>query len=893
MRDTDCEGFEYAPPGFPLAKTCWLVAGVVSTKASSGRIFAGLVTGGGSTGFSRNNLIIEMLDPLAPVQNWRVGDSSKGNLNGTFPALDCYSEPAKCAAKSESRVGEGLVSRHGWAVWDDLSSPRMGNSTMNSSTPGNAYKRWHGKNEGRGKTTDADLYFFGHGNAYKEVLYDFLQVSGPPGMLSAADYGLWWSNSFHFTKAQFLDRIIANFTKHGLPFTHLVMDDGWHQIQDGKDWASYTWNSSLPDYFGNTSDVQEFVQSLHSTAADSPLQRAMALSLNLHPIGVEPAELRYNPFQQQVGADPALKATLRCDLQNETWMTALFDQVLDAPPNSGVDSWWTDGTCDGGTYGGSWENQYAYAERIREYRELRGYTMSRWGGVGSQRSPMGFSGDQTTAWPTLKFQVDNTQTAANVMFNSWSHDIGGFDCCGGPQGGGIYGGCPFPTWTGCETNSSTDRGSQLLVRWLQYGALSAVDRTHCGGCNREFWTFPNFAAMSDAMHLRNVLFPYIYSENHFTRSTGVSLLHPVYYDAPHLDRAYNTSGSYLFGGAMLVAPIVEPIDSTAGQTRVNQTTWLPPGDWLPWSGAAVHSSGDSGLDVTAEYAVDALPMFVRTGAVVPLRTNHSLLQTVAFSDPLVWAVFVGTAKAAKVAGGSGVVVEDDGATLRHETHNATATTLMTWAMRSADELVLTVSATDGSFDVDGCAHAEAGWEYAGADVQELLDAADTGSAESCCAACGSFSNCAFWTFFPPSPSTEPPTATLPSNGQASEASSTRSRCALKVSRRGRRAHPSAVSGAAPRRMPTTRSHGFQLRSPRFAAAPPSAVTVNGQALRPIAPADAGEVGWFVQPAGAPTGLSRAPPGAVVILTPSAKLSEGFEVVVVAAGGRQSQFAQPP
>jgi len=37
---------------------------------------------------------------------------------------------------------------------------------------------------------------------------------------------------------------------------------------------------------------------------------------------------------------------------------------------------------------------------------------------------MGFSGDQTTAWPTLQLQVETTPIAANVGFNSWSHDIG-------------------------------------------------------------------------------------------------------------------------------------------------------------------------------------------------------------------------------------------------------------------------------------------------------------------------------------------------------------------------------------------------------------------------------------------------------------------------------------
>lgn len=75
------------------------------------------------------------------------------------------------------------------------------------------------------------------------------------------------------------------------------------------------------------------------------------------------------------------------------------------------------------SYGaGTWENQYVFSERIREHRELRGYVMSRWGGVGSQRYPLGFSGDQTTSWPTLQFQVESTPVAANVGFNSWSRE---------------------------------------------------------------------------------------------------------------------------------------------------------------------------------------------------------------------------------------------------------------------------------------------------------------------------------------------------------------------------------------------------------------------------------------------------------------------------------------
>ena len=150
---------------------------------------------------------------------------------------------------------------------------------------------------------------------------DFLQISGPPGLLSAADHGLWWSNSFNFTKDQYLHRLISNFTKHELPFTHLVMDFGWHQQQHGSAWASYTWSKE----FGETpADVQDFVQSLHSTDTASPMQRPLALSLNLHAVGVEPEELRYREFMQQVHFANLLLYLLPFALSVLVWRRTLW-----------------------------------------------------------------------------------------------------------------------------------------------------------------------------------------------------------------------------------------------------------------------------------------------------------------------------------------------------------------------------------------------------------------------------------------------------------------------------------------------------------------------------------------------------------------------------------------
>ena len=77
--------------------------------------------------------------------------------------------------------------------------------------------------------------------------------------------------------------------------------------------------------------------------------------------------------------------------------------------------------------------------------------MHRYGGLGNQRYPIGFSGDVMSSWASLRFQPHFTASAANVNFGYWSHDIGGFYEPVAPE---------------------------LYVRWVQFGALSPIFRAH-------------------------------------------------------------------------------------------------------------------------------------------------------------------------------------------------------------------------------------------------------------------------------------------------------------------------------------------------------------------------------------------------------------------------------
>src|SRR5690606_509323 len=63
------------------------------------------------TGFTADTLSIEL---LGQGTTWRYGDPNPGNLLGTTRTLDQVS--------GQTKLEQGLLSREGWAVWDDSQS---------------------------------------------------------------------------------------------------------------------------------------------------------------------------------------------------------------------------------------------------------------------------------------------------------------------------------------------------------------------------------------------------------------------------------------------------------------------------------------------------------------------------------------------------------------------------------------------------------------------------------------------------------------------------------------------------------------------------------------------------------------------------------------------------
>ncbi|HSG48861.1 MAG TPA: TIM-barrel domain-containing protein, partial [Longimicrobiales bacterium] len=237
-------------------------------------------------------------------------------------------------------------------------------------------------------------------------------------------------------------------------------------------------------------------------------------------------------------------------------------------------------------------------------------------GLGSHRYQVGFSGDAASTWDILKFEPEFTSTAANVLYGFWSHDIGGH--------------LPGPVTP------------ELYTRWIQFGALSPVLRTHTTknpDAERRIWAYPpeHFAAMRAAMRLRTELVPYLYTAARAAHDTGVSMLRPLYYHWPEEDAAYTHMGQYMLGEDLMVAPVTVPADSATGLATVS--LWLPPGDWVEWgSGARLRGPAQ----VVRTYLLDEIPVFARAGAVIPMAEASPRVGA-AGPGPLVATLVPGTA----------------------------------------------------------------------------------------------------------------------------------------------------------------------------------------------------------------------------------------------------------
>ena len=103
--------------------------------------------------------------------------------------------------------------------------------------------------------------------------------------------------------------------------------------------------------------------------------------------------------------------------------------------------------------------------------------------------------------------------------------------------------------------------------------------------------------------------------NRLTHSELLPLVQPMYYSYPKCQAAYEVPNQFLFGTQLMVAPITGPQDPYVRMGKV--TAWLPKGDWFDFF-TGLHYYSQRGRKMNLYRNLDAMPVFARAGAIVPM-----------------------------------------------------------------------------------------------------------------------------------------------------------------------------------------------------------------------------------------------------------------------------------
>jgi alpha-glucosidase len=216
------------------------------------------------------------------------------------------------------------------------------------------------------------------------------------------------------------------------------------------------------------------------------------------------------------------------------------------------------------------------------------FSVTRGGGPGIQRYAQTWSGDNTTSWRTLRWNIrTGLQMAISGMFNT-GHDVGGF---AGPV--------PEP---------------ELFARWVQACCLNprmVMNSWKADGTVNVPWLHPSVTPhVAAAIRLRYTLIPYMWSLFERAHAAHQPVIRPTFYDFPDDEACYEDSDDFMLGDALLVAPVVE-------QGVTVRRVYLPkgPAAWFDFHTGARFEAGQV-HEVPAP--LDTLPLFARAGAEIPV-----------------------------------------------------------------------------------------------------------------------------------------------------------------------------------------------------------------------------------------------------------------------------------
>ena len=237
------------------------------------------------------------------------------------------------------------------------------------------------------------------------------------------------------------------------------------------------------------------------------------------------------------------------------------------------------------------------AQKAKDGKDRAWFTRSAW--LGSQPLvDVVWAGDQQTDWSEgdgMRSVIPMGLGLGVVGFPYFGHDIGGY----------------------ADLFAAGATTKELFFRWVTFGALSPVMRTHHGRNAAANWHWEKDKESTEHIarwgRLHGRLFPLLWKAAHDAAATGLPMMRPMAIDHPDFEPGWTATDQYILAG-LYVAPVVE-------EAALKRTLALPKGTYLPLlGGAAVQSDGKA--KTTVDAPLTEIPVFVPAGGVVVLLPDE-------------------------------------------------------------------------------------------------------------------------------------------------------------------------------------------------------------------------------------------------------------------------------
>ncbi len=606
-----------------------------------------------------------------------LGQNQEGYLDHRGHTVSCWNDYT--AAGGPSTCVPFLVSNYGYGlIWDNPSKTTI--------EPGfNEQTRWSSEVGNRVS------FFVIAGKNADEIYAGYRKLTGPTPLLPRYAYGFIQCKQRYSTQAEVM-AVAKGYRERHLPADMLVVDWFYFTRMGQMDMDPSSW----PDPTGMN-------RQLHAMGYHT--------MISIWPRFVKGSRyydllLQHGWFEHLADGTPTNglpydRAGSDIDTTNPEAASWYWNAVRKNFVTKGFDSFWADETepdlPPNGSYfhigpGTRFFNVYplfhtaAFYDGIRRDLKQRALILSRDAYLGAQRNGTVFwSSDIYPTWDTLRRQIPTGLNFTASGMANWSNDIGGWQYLPAEHHPDHP---PLIDPSDARDNvGGYDDYPELYVRWFEYGAFQPTFRTHGSRRYNEVWSYGKQAEpiLTKYLKLRYELLPYIYSLAYRTYETGTPGMRALFMDFPKDPNVADIGDEYMFGPALLVAPVTE-------QGATSRKVYLPAGtDWYNfWTGECVRG----GHSIAVNAPIDTIPLFVRAGSILPLgEPVENAMQPQKLAKVQIYAG----------ANADFVLYRDDGSTYAYE-KGASSITKLHWDNAS------------GKFSYSG----PAAWNGSAADLVEVV-----------------------------------------------------------------------------------------------------------------------------------------------------------------------------